>query len=196
MSEQSGQPSAGGDDEAPPTRDEPDTAGRRSAARPRGRRWFLGGLLGVLGVAAGAGAGVGIAVARRLPRPLPHRPPADLLAARAAESRLLAGVAAVQRRGGAPVVDLAQLRRDHEAHRAVIDAELSRFGPAAAAARTRAATSAGRPPDSLAALRTAERAAARAAAARAGRLAASDAPLATVFASIAACEATHAELLG
>ena len=166
---------------------EPESAGHPT------RRWFLafGGALVV-----GGGAGTGIAVLRPVHQPKrtpPPRPPADLVlaldAAIAAERSLLADLTATT--GGAKDVRLVitQARADHTAHLRALRAVLAslpepahprRPSPPAGRARTQAQ------------LRTAEARAARVAAAHAARL---DGSLATLLASIAACEATHAELL-
>lgn len=158
----------------------------------RSRRWFLAGAAAVV---LGAGGGIGAGVLRHRPRPAPHRPPDDLLAARAAELHLLADVRATARADASAADRLRQLTDDHDQHLRVIDAALARFDPPTPAARRRVAGHRTRPADTVAALSAAERAAATAAAQRAGRLAPADPALATVFASIAACETTHAELL-
>lgn len=165
----------------------PDSAGHPS------RRWFLafGGALVV-----GGGAGTGIAFLRPVSRPEPTpppRPPADLVAALdaaiAAEQSLLADLTATT--GGAKDVRLviAQARADHTAHLRALRAVLASL-PKPAHHR-RSSGPAGRP-RTQAQLRTAEARAARVAADRAARL---DGSLAALLASIAACEATHAELL-
>jgi hypothetical protein len=172
-----------------------DQAADRAADEPpasRSRRWFLAGAAAVV---LGAGGGVGAGVLRHRPRPVRHRPPGDLLAARAAELRLLADVRATAHADASAAARLRQVTNDHEQHLRVIDVALARFDPPTPAARRRAAGRRSRPADTVAALLAAERAAAGAAAERAGRLAPADPALATVFASIAACETTHAELL-
>jgi hypothetical protein len=159
---------------------EPPPAPRRS------RRWFLAGSAAVV---VGAGAGVAAEFARNDHAPaLPPIAPGVLLAAAAAERALIADLDATT--GGSPEVRrvITQVRVDHAAHLAALTDLLARYrtqpahspAPAAGAPRT------------LAQLNAAERAASRAAAAHA---AAADAGLAAMLASIAACEATHAELL-
>lgn len=118
----------------------------------------------------------------------PTAAPAALVAAFVAERALLADLAATT--GGAPHVRraIAQIRADHEAHLAALHKVLlsvtqepvSQPVPVRGRPRTRRE------------LRDAERSAASAAAQHAAAL---DGPAAALLASIAACEATHAELL-
>ena len=163
------------------------------SARHPSRRWFLafGGALVV-----GGGAGTGIAFLRPVSKPKPTPPPrppahlgAALDAAIAAEQDLLADLTATT--GGAKDVRLviAQARADHTAHLRALRGVLASL-PEPAHHR-RLVPPPGRP-RTQAQLRTAEARAAHVAAARAGRL---DGSLAALLASIAACEATHAELL-
>jgi hypothetical protein len=158
-------------------------------AAPRSRlprRWFLAGGVALL---AGAGAGVGADLRRKDPvvrPPLPPRPPAALVAAAHAERRLLADLR-VTTGGPADVrAVVEQLKADHEAHLAALTALLARYrAPSSTPA-------AGGTPRTPAQLRTAEQRAASTAAAHAEAL---HGPQAALLASIAACEATHAELL-
>jgi hypothetical protein len=151
------------------------------------RRWFLaGGAAAVLAGGAGATAAL-LLDASPAPRPLP--PPA-LLAAVAAERTLIADLDATTG-GTAPVRRvIVQVRSDHAVHLAALNRLLGQFRrPSAAAAPSphRRGT-----PRTLAQLHAAEQQASVAAAQRAARL---DGGLAALFASMAACEATHAELL-
>jgi hypothetical protein len=147
------------------------------------RRWFLaGGALVVLGAAGGAAAAL-----LRGAVPLPPAP-AALRAAAAAERRLIADLDATT--GGSPAVRrvIVQARADHAAHLAALTRLLAGYRrPAPASAAPRGGT-----PRTLAQLRTAEQ---RAAAGAAAHAAALDGGLAALLASIAACEASHAELL-
>jgi hypothetical protein len=148
------------------------------------RRWLLGGGAAVL---VGAGAGVGAEFLRhRSPTPLPPAPSA-LTAAAAAERALIADLTATT--GGSAEVRavITRARANHTAHLAALDALLTAYRRPAPAASPRPGT-----PRSRAQLRAAESAAATAAAGRADTLAGAQAAL---LASIAACEATHAELL-
>jgi len=149
------------------------------------RRWLLAGGAAVL---VGAGAGVGAQfLQKRSPKPLPPVPP-PLLAAAAAERALIADLNATT--GGSSEVRavIEQARANHTAHLAALAALLSAYRRPPAGASPRP----GRP-RTKAQLRIAESAAAQAAADRAGALAGAQA---TLLASIAACESTHAVLLG
>jgi hypothetical protein len=151
------------------------------------RRWFLaGGAAVVLG--AGAGVGAEFVHNDHAPKKPPLAPPA-LVAAAAAERALIADLDATT--GGASEVRqvIVQVRADHAAHLAALTDLLARYR------RPVGSPSPSVPPGSprtLAQLNAAERTAASAAARNA---AGSDGALAAMFASIAACEATHAELL-
>jgi hypothetical protein len=164
-----------------PVMDEPGDSATRS------RRWFLAG--GAAAVLAGAGG----ATAALLLDSSPARPPvapAALLAAVAAERALIADLDATTG-GAAPVRRvIVQVRADHAAHLAALQRLLGQFrrpSPAAASSPRMRGT-----PRTLAQLRAAEQRASSAAATHAGAL---DGGLAALLASIAACEATHAELL-
>jgi hypothetical protein len=146
------------------------------------RRAALWSGLGVL--AAGAGAAAGALLPARAPRPS-DRAPQQLLDAQSAEQRLIA----VQGTTSSDVslrAPMAMARADHLAHLQAIRALLADFATGATTGPTPAPGAATRE-----ALRAAEAAAASAAAARAAAL---TGRAATVLASIAACEATHAEL--
>jgi hypothetical protein len=152
----------------------------------RSRRWFLaGGAAAVLGGGAGVLAAV---VQDSAPKP-PAPPPGALLAAIEAERALIADLVATT--GGTPPVRrvIVQARADHAAHLAALTRLLAAF-------RAPAVTTSPSPvrgtPRTLVQLRSAEHQASFAAARRAASL---DAGLAVLLASIAACEATHAELL-
>lgn len=146
------------------------------------RRAVLWSGLGV--VAAGAGAGVGVLLPAHPAQPR-TRAPQPLLDALAAEQRLVA-VLSEASTDESLREPMALARADHLAHLEAIRAMLAAFAPTAAAVSTPAAG-----PPSREALRAAEAQAASAAAARAAVL---SGRTATVLASIAACEATHAEL--
>jgi hypothetical protein len=146
------------------------------------RRAVLWSGLGV--AAAGAGAAAGVLLPARPPRPRTPAPQ-PLLDALAAEQRLVA-------MHGAAVTDeslrepMALARADHLAHQEAIRAMVAAFGPAAAAASLPALG-----PPTREVLHATETQAASTAQARAAAL---TGRAATVLASIAACEATHAEL--
>jgi hypothetical protein len=155
-------------------------------APARSRRWFLAGSAAVV---VGAGAGVAGEFARNDHAPaLPPIAPGVLAAAAAAERALMADLDATT--GGSPEVRrvITQVRADHAAHLAALTDLLARYRKQPAQSSAPAAGA----PRTLAQLNAAERAASTAAAAHA---AAAEAGLAAMLASIAACEATHAELL-
>jgi hypothetical protein len=169
--------------EASPPRPQPVPAPRGTS-----RRWFLvGGVAVLLGGGAGALAGE---LTRSTPTPAAAPlPPAALIAAVRAERALIADLDATT--GGTPEVRrvIVAARADHAAHLATLTAILR------AHHRTPGETPARRvrgTPRTRAQLRAAEEQAARAAARCAASL---DGAEAAVLASIAACEATHAELL-
>jgi hypothetical protein len=155
--------------------------------RSTSRRWFLaGGVLVVLG--AGAGVGAEFVHDDHAAKPLPV-PPAALVAAAAAERTLLADLDATT--GGAPEVRrvISQVRADHAAHLAALTDLLARYRKLGPSQTPSAVPGTAR---TLKQLNAAEQAASTAAAERAAGL---DGGLAALLASIAACEATHAELL-
>jgi hypothetical protein len=151
------------------------------------RRWFLAGGLTLAALVAGAGGGVGIEFLRhRSPEP-PPAAPAALVAAAAAERALVADLSATT--GGAPDVRLVieQAQVNHRAHLAAIEDLLTAYGtPSPTPSPPRGI------PRTKVQLRAAEMAAATAATQRAEALRGRQA---TLLASIAACESTHAELL-
>ena len=157
------------------------------------RRTFLvvsGGL-----VVAGAAGGVALGLASgpsSSSGPLVAHVSAELTAAAAAERSLIATVdAALPSARGSRRAALRLVRSDHVAHlRAIEGAIADAVYPAVRSASASASSS---PPVAVhGPVATAERAASRVAAARAGRL--TGAP-AVLLASIAAAEASHAELL-
>ena len=160
-----------------------------SSAEPRGtsRRWFLaGGAAIVLGGGGGAIAEL-LSSQDGAGTPPPPRPPQALLAAATAERALIADLDATT--GGTPATRrvIVAARADHAAHLRALEALLSRFRPAPAARRRHRGT-----PRTSAQLRAAEERAAHAAADRGAEMGGGYAAL---LASIAACEASHAELL-
>ena len=160
-------------------------------------------LLVPVAVLVGAAAGGLSAAIGPLGLSKPRRPPpADLLAALDAEAHLLAVVEAASAANPDLQVLLDALRADHAEHLRVLTAAVGAYsGSPSGEGSTPATGAGGRSPIpsrtasqtvSRAGLRSAEQQAARAAASRARRLTGADA---VVLASIAACEATHAELL-
>ena len=147
------------------------------------RRWILAGGLAIL---AGGGAGVGAAFLRHRPKHRPPAPPELLLAAAEAERRLIADLVATTGGSAEVRVVIAQATANHRAHLAVLEGLLGHYAPPSTAASRVPGT-----PLTKAQLRTAEQAASGTAAARALRLSGRESAL---FASIAACEASHAEL--
>jgi hypothetical protein len=147
------------------------------------RRWVLAGGAALV---AGAAAGAIVELISADGPAVPPLPPAALLAAVRAERRLIADLDATT--GGAPGARqvIVQARADHAAHLEALTAVLRGFRPIRTDRPTR-----GRP-RTLAQLHEAEATAARDAAHRAEQLSGATA---TLLASIAACEASHAELL-
>jgi hypothetical protein len=146
-----------------------------------------GVLLSAAAVAAAGAAGVAAGVLRAVPVEHSHPPPPELVAALADEQRLLAGIDATTGGDEAVRTALRAIRADHAAHRDALQAAVRSSGgtlqggpPPTATALTRAA------------LRAAEQAASLRAAAHAAALTGEQAAL---LASIAASEASHAELL-
>jgi hypothetical protein len=148
------------------------------------RRWLLAGGTALL---LGGGAGVVTERLRHTEPAAPTTAPAALLAAVRAERALLADLDATT--GGSPAVRavIGQVRADHAAHLAALRGILAGYSSGRAATAKRH----GRP-RTLAQLHAAEEDAARTAAQHADAL---TGPAAALLASIAACEATHAELL-
>lgn len=143
-------------------------------------------LLGTGGLLLAGGAGVAVGVLRPPdPRGRPGAPP-WLVAAVEREQSLLAGVdSALAASGGDPT--LGALRADHAAHAETLQAALAVY-PAGGSPKS--ATVGGTPTRTE--LRAAEQTAAQAGSVLSATLSGADAAL---LASIAACEATHAELL-
>jgi len=165
----------------------------RARRRPAGltRRALLGA--GVVVVAGGVGAGIAAGQPRH--RPEEHRPsaPAELHAALDRELSLLAGLDAALHATpapGAPTTVLRAARADHTAHATALRSAIVAY-PAPAASNTSPTAPLAAAP-TVAQLRAAEIMAGRTAAGESAALTGADAAL---LASIAACEATHAELL-
>lgn len=181
--------------ETPPAPDAEHEAPPRPAPAPpvdaptgSSRRAVLLGAAAVV-LAAGGGVGAGF-LARRRTAPVLPRPPAELVAAAATERRLIADLDATT--GGSADVRqvIASARADHAAHLQALEALLGAFRrPVAPAASTTPARGVAR---TAAQLRAAETSAAVDAERRA---AAATGSLATLLASISACESTHAALL-
>jgi hypothetical protein len=162
----------------------------RAAAAPARRPVLIGGALVGLGALAGVGAGV-IRRSSSDGAAAPPRPDV-LLAAVRAERDLLVQLSAAAGTRSAPAAVLHQLRADHLAHLAALTAAVS-IATGAAASTASSPPPSSSPAADRAHLRAAENAAAAAAAQRALLLTGRDAVL---LASIAACESSHAELLG
>jgi hypothetical protein len=148
-------------------------------------------LLGTAGIVVAGGVGVAVAAARPAPEPArPPQPPSYLVDALAAERRLVAGLtaSAAAAEAGSYRSLLTQLAADHRAHADAVAALLADYPGAATGIPSPTSI-----PLTTARLRSAER---RASAAAARRAAAHTGTTATLFASIAACEASHASLLG
>jgi hypothetical protein len=157
--------------------------GRRSPGVSR-RGLLLGGAAVVLAGGGGVAAGVLRPVAHDHPT---GRPPAELVAAVAAERALLAAIDATTGGDAAVRTALRQIRADHVAHHSALQAAVGAYPgttPEPSPAPAQALDVAG--------LRAAERQAAAQAATRATRL---NGRQATLLASVAACEASHEELL-
>lgn len=149
--------------------------------------------LGCAGVVTAAAAG-GVIVAVARPDTVsghPPGPPDWLPDALAREQQLLAGIAAAGRTDATLRIRLAPLRADHLAHLQVLQALAARY-PRSAASSGSSPTPPAPNSAGVAGVRVAELAASRATAAAALTAAGSNAGL---LASIAACEATHAEIL-
>lgn len=149
------------------------------------RRWFLAGGAAVL---LGGGAGV-LAEVLHEGSPTPASPaPAALVSAVDAERALIAALDAMPAGAHRSRAVVAQIRADHAAHLHALRRLLATY--------PQPAKTPGHPgfvqPRTLGQLRGVETHAARDAAQRAAAL---DGAAAALLASIAACEATHAELL-
>jgi hypothetical protein len=160
----------------------------KSADRGRGvsRRAVL---LSGLATLAAAGGGVTIAALQQVdPDSSGPEPPPDLVSALMAERSLIASLDASMAREPALAALARAARADHVAHVAALEAAVAAYP------RTAISSSSTPPAQALtqAALRAAEQQASVTAAARAAALSGRDAAL---LASIAASEASHAELL-
>jgi hypothetical protein len=163
-------------------------SGRRSG--PSRRTVLAGGGLVLAAAAAGVAAGVASDRSGAAGSTGPVQPD-ELRAAAAAERTLIAAVdAALTESSGPRRHTLRSIRADHVAHLAALEAAAAQV--AGTSPPTASAPARSRPSGGPAALRTGEQRAAGAAAARALRLSGRDAAL---LASIAACEAAHAEWL-
>lgn len=148
------------------------------------RRWFLAGGAAVV---LGGGAGV-LAEVLHESSPAPAAPaPAALASAVEAERVLLATLDGMKGGHQAPAL-LAQIRADHAAHLHALRRLLATYPRSISVPSHQG----GAQPRTLAQLRGVENQAATDAAQRAAAL---DGAAAALLASIAACEATHAELL-
>ncbi len=168
-----------------------DAAHTPAHAAPKGRSAGVsrrGLLLGGAAVALAAGGGVAAGAKRSLPSNRPTgRPPAELVAALAAEQKLIAAIDATTGGDAAVRTALRQIRADHAAHHKALQAAVSAYPDAPPTPRSSGPAQ----PLDVAGLRSAERQASAGAASRARRLSGRHAAL---LASIAACEASHAEL--
>lgn len=148
-------------------------------------------LLGGAAVIVAGGGGVAAGALRPLARhERSGRPPAELVAALAAERALIAAIDATTGGDVSVRTALHQIRADHVAHHVALQAAVDAYPqPPAGAGPSRSG-----PVDALdvAGLRGAEQRACARATTRASRLAGPDAAL---LASIAACEASHVVLL-
>ncbi|MFN2518857.1 MAG: hypothetical protein ABR604_07420 [Jatrophihabitantaceae bacterium] len=147
-------------------------------------------LLGSVGVVLAAGGGVAVGALRPVARREPTgRPPVELVAALHAERTLIAVIDATT--GGRPRVRTAlrQIRADHVSHQIVLQAAVDAY-PQSPPATVTSSPGAAQALD-VAGLRRAEHLASVRAATLATRLTGTNA---TLLASIAACEASHAEL--
>jgi hypothetical protein len=192
MRDEAGAADNGADSAADSAMGSPPEPASGGVVRGTSRRWFLAAGAAVL---AGGGGGVGAAFLRHPPRRAPNPPPQLLLEAYVAEQRLIESARATGRADPGLTARLDQLHRDHAAHLAAVRAALARYDRPDPAARRRAARSAGTVARTASALQAAEQQASVRAASRATDLARAHAALAPLFASISACEATHARLL-
>jgi len=172
-----------------------DAAHAPADAAPRDRSLDVsrrGLLLGGAAIVVAGGGGVAVGALRTVARDEPAgRPPPDLVAALAAERELIAAIDATTGGNAAVRTALHQIRANHLAHLAALRFAVQSFAQSPASA----GSSGPSPAQALtvAGLRGAEESASARAAARAARLSGA---AATLLASIAACEASHAELFG
>jgi hypothetical protein len=163
-------------------------AASKSSDRGRGvsRRAVL---LSGLATLAAAGGGVTIAALQHVDSDASGpEPPPDLVSALMAERSLIASLDASMASEPALAVFARAARADHVAHAAALEAAVAAYPRTAVASPSTSPTQA----MTRAALRAAEQRASATAAARAAALSGRDAAL---LASIAASEASHAELL-
>jgi hypothetical protein len=137
-------------------------------------------------------------VATELLRPRPRKktpapPPAVLVAALATERALITSLDVSLAASPSSRATLTQLRTDHLAHEQALLAAIAQASDQDARPPPSATPTTRPEPLTTARLRSAEQRASGQAAVRAAQLTGRDA---TLLASIAACEATHAELLG
>ena len=149
---------------------------------PPSRRLVLSAA-GFAALAAAGGVGYSF---WRTRNPVHHYPPAALVAAAQAEHALLAYLDTVVQNLPSQRALLLQLRRDHAAHATALDAALTAYSRRPNSREQLHATT------DMQGVRTVERGASRRAAQQAAQLQGEHAVL---LASIAACEATHVELL-
>lgn len=157
------------------------------------RRAVLLAAAATVGVVGGVAAGAAYAGLRPEPSGGRPAPPPELVAAARAEADLIALIAAETSAHGS-LASFSGITADHTAHLSALNAALAAY-PGAPAARSTSPPPQASASDDVARsrLRVAEQRAAAAAAARARVL---SGPPAAVLASISACEATHAALLG
>lgn len=142
----------------------------------------------------GGGGGVLAELLHHHPSAQPTLPPADVVAALESERTLIADLDATTGGSGKVRQVIKQARADHAAHLRALRELVATYDAAPATkSAPGSSTSAPGTPRTRAQLRLAEQ---RAATTAAQRAAAVDGPNAALLASIAACEATHAELLG
>ena len=179
----------------------PSTPAPAAGSRHLSRRTVLA--TGGAAVLVGGAAGTAVGVLRHLPADSAPPAPAALVSALAAEEELLAAARSVlsATAGATPAARsaLATIAQDHLAHQTALQAALAGYRPSGSSSATvvpgspvppsPSATRPAGPVTSPAGLSAAEQRAASAGAARAAELSGRDA---TLLASIAACEATHA----
>jgi hypothetical protein len=165
----------------------------RSAGDPSRRGFLVGSGVAVV-LAGGIGAVAAVVTGKTSHSGTRANPPADLLAAAEAERALIAAVDRAITNRSAPATRLTLIRSNHQAHLQALVAAAALAQPSAASTTpvTDSGSSSSATPVSAAQLAALEMDAARSAAATAAGLTGDDAAL---LASIAACEACHAELL-
>jgi hypothetical protein len=197
---EAGAPEPGPPEAGPPEAESPGASPPSPGAPvpdPSRRRFLLGSGVAVV-LAAGAGTLAGLLGASSPTANSPRNPPAELLAAAAAERALISSVDQAIAARTAPASQLALIRSNHASHLVALEAALAvATGPSAATTPAGSGSPPpARPPSGAARTRkqliAAEKRASSAAAASAAKLAGDDAAL---LASIAACEACHGELL-